>query len=148
MHWREDKWPTLVFSGCPCGSAGKESTCSEGGLGSIPGLGRSPGEGKEYPLQYADLEISMDYIVHELQRVKNDWATFTFTFLNLGYLVFFNLQITTSITKTTPFPIQITCPLLLNFYATWIPPHLLREVLSGLLEMLSSRLKVLNIPTK
>ena len=32
----------------PCGSAGKESTCNEGDLGSIPGLGRSPGEGKGY----------------------------------------------------------------------------------------------------
>ena len=42
--------------GFPCGSAGKESTCNTGHLGSIPGLGRSPGEGKGYPLQYFDLE--------------------------------------------------------------------------------------------
>ena len=41
------------------GSAGKEeSTCSTGDLGSIPGLGRSPGEGNGYPLQYSDLENS------------------------------------------------------------------------------------------
>ena len=39
--------PTLVFVGFPCGSAGKESTCNVGDLGSIPGLGRFPGEGKE-----------------------------------------------------------------------------------------------------
>ena len=39
-----------VFLGFPCGSAGKESTCSAGDLGSIPGLGRSPGEGNGYPL--------------------------------------------------------------------------------------------------
>ena len=45
----------------PCGSAGKESACNEGDLGSIPGLGRSPGEGKGYPLQYSGLENSMDY---------------------------------------------------------------------------------------
>ena len=45
----------------PCGSAGKESACNEGDLGSIPGLGRSPGEGKVYPLQYSGLETSMDY---------------------------------------------------------------------------------------
>ena len=38
--------------GFPCGLAGKESTCNVGGLGSIPGLGRSPGEGKGYPFQY------------------------------------------------------------------------------------------------
>ena len=48
---------SLVF---PCGSAGKESTCNVGDLGSIPGLGRSPGEGKGYTLQYSGLENSMD----------------------------------------------------------------------------------------
>ena len=42
--------------GFPCGSAGKESACNAGDLGSIPGLGRSPGEGKGYPLQYSGLE--------------------------------------------------------------------------------------------
>ena len=45
------------------GSAGKESTCNAGDLGSIPGLGRGPGEGKGYPLQYSGLENSMDCIV-------------------------------------------------------------------------------------
>ena len=47
-----------------CGSAGKESVCNAGDLGSIPGLGRSPGEGKGYPLQYFGLENSLDCIVH------------------------------------------------------------------------------------
>ena len=47
-----------------CGSAGKESACNVGDLGSIPGLGRSPGEGKGYPLQYSGLENSMDYYEH------------------------------------------------------------------------------------
>ena len=50
--------------GSPCVSAGKESACNAEDLGSIPGLGRSPGEGKGYPLQYSDLENSMDCIVH------------------------------------------------------------------------------------
>ena len=50
--------------GFPCGSAGKESACNAGDLDSIPGLGRSPGEGKGYPLQYSGLENSMDSIVH------------------------------------------------------------------------------------
>ena len=54
----------LVLTGFPCGSAGKESTSNEGDLGSVPGLGRSPGEGKGYPLQYSGLENSMDCIVH------------------------------------------------------------------------------------
>ena len=47
--------------GFPGGSAGKESTCNAGDLGSIPGLGRCPGEGNGYPLQFSDLENSMDY---------------------------------------------------------------------------------------
>ena len=46
--------------GFPGGSAGKESTCSAGDLGSIPGLGRSPGEGNSYPLQYSGLKNPMD----------------------------------------------------------------------------------------
>ena len=47
----------LVFPG---GSDGKESACNAGDLGSIPGLGRSPGEGIGYPLQYSGLENFMD----------------------------------------------------------------------------------------
>ena len=43
-----------------CGSAGKESTCNVGDLGSIPGLGRSPGEGNGNPLDYSYLESSID----------------------------------------------------------------------------------------
>ena len=46
--------------GFPCGSAGKESACNAGGLGLIPGLGRSLGEENGYPLQYNCLENSMD----------------------------------------------------------------------------------------
>ena len=45
LGW-EDLLPTPVFLGFSCGSAGKESACDVGDLGSIPGLGRSPGEGK------------------------------------------------------------------------------------------------------
>ena len=44
----------------PCGSAGKESACNVGDVGSIPGLGRSLGEGKGYPIEYSGLENSMD----------------------------------------------------------------------------------------
>ena len=50
----------LPYLGFPGGSDGKESTCNAEDLGSIPGLGRSPGEGNSYPLQYSDLENSMD----------------------------------------------------------------------------------------
>ena len=48
------------------GLAGKELTCIVGDLGSIPGLGRYPGEGKGYSLQDSGLENSMDCIVHEV----------------------------------------------------------------------------------
>ena len=58
--------------GFPCGSAGKESPCNMADLGSAPGLGRSPGEGKGYPLQYSGLENSMDCIVNGFQRVGYD----------------------------------------------------------------------------
>ena len=54
--------------GFPCGSAGKESACNEGDLGSIPGLGRSPGKGKGCPLHYSGLENSMDCIVHGVAK--------------------------------------------------------------------------------
>ena len=46
-------------------------------LGSIPGLGICPGEGKGYPLQYSGLENSMDYAVHGLTK-RHNWVTFTF----------------------------------------------------------------------
>ena len=58
---RED----LGFSG---GSVSKESTRSAEGTGSVPGFRRSPGEGKEYPLQYSDLENPMGYIVHGVTK--------------------------------------------------------------------------------
>ena len=54
----------IMIMGFPGGSAGKESACSVGDLGSIPGLGRSSGEGNGYTLQYSGLENSKDCIVH------------------------------------------------------------------------------------
>ena len=56
--------------GFPCGSAGKESACCAGDLGSIPGLRRSPGEEKGYPLQYPGLKNSMDCIVHGVTKSR------------------------------------------------------------------------------
>ena len=61
-------------------SIGKESACNVGDLGSIPGLGGSPGEGEGYPLQYSSLENSKDCIVHGWQRIGHDWVTFTVHF--------------------------------------------------------------------
>ena len=54
--------------GSPGGSAGKESACNVGDLGAIPGLGRSPGEGKDYPLQYSGLENSVDCKVYGVAK--------------------------------------------------------------------------------
>ena len=68
---RPQKNSTSLYSGLlslllgfPGGPDSKESTCNEGDLGLTPGLGRSPGEGKDSPLQYSGLENSMDHIVH------------------------------------------------------------------------------------
>ena len=54
--------------GFPCGSAGKESAWNVGNLGSVPGLGRSPGEGKGYRLQYSGLENSTDCLVYGVTK--------------------------------------------------------------------------------
>ena len=57
-----------MYMGFPGSSAGKESACNTGDLGLIPGLGRSSGEEKGYPLQYSGLENPMDCIVHEVTK--------------------------------------------------------------------------------
>ena len=68
--------------GFPCGSAGKESTCNVGDVGLIPGLGRSSGEEKGYPIQYSGLENSMDYIpwVHKGLDTTEQLSFFTHFF--------------------------------------------------------------------
>ena len=70
IHWRRDRLPTPVFLGFRGGSAGKESGCNAGDLGSIPGLERSPGEGKGYPLQYSGLENSRDCVAHGFAKSR------------------------------------------------------------------------------
>ena len=69
----------LEIMGFPCDSAGKESACNVGDLGPIPGLERSSGEGKGYPLQYSGLENSMDYIVHGVAKSRTRLSDFNFT---------------------------------------------------------------------
>ena len=73
------KEPTPVLLGFSGRSTGKESTCNVGDLGSIPGLRRSPGEGKGYPLQYSGLENSMDCIVHGVAKSQTQLSDFHFT---------------------------------------------------------------------
>ena len=77
--WRRDRLPT-VFLGFPSGSAVKESTYNVGYLDSIPGLERSPGEGKGYPLQYSGLENSMECIVYGFARSRTRLSDFHFHF--------------------------------------------------------------------
>ena len=67
----------------PGGSNSKESACNAGDSDSVPGLGRSPGEGNGYPFQYSCLENPMDRggwwaTVHVVTRVRHDWAPSTY----------------------------------------------------------------------
>ena len=72
-----------ILRGFPCGLVGKESACNVGDLGSISGLGRSPGEGKGYPLWYSALENPMDCIVHGFSK---SWTRLSdFHFISLQF---------------------------------------------------------------
>ena len=84
------RWDVLGIGG----SDGKASACNAGDLGSIPGLGRSPGEGNGNPLQYSCLENSMDRgaqqaTVHQVTRVRHNSATKSFTSTTVGSLLHF-----------------------------------------------------------
>ena len=70
--------PPTITVGFLCSSASKESACNEGGLGSIPGLGRSPEEGKGYPLQYSILENSVDCLAHGVAKSRTQLRDFHF----------------------------------------------------------------------
>ena len=63
----------------PGDSEGKESTCNAGDLGSIPELGRSSGEGIDYPFHYSGLENSMDCIVYGIAKSQTQLSYFHFT---------------------------------------------------------------------
>ena len=67
-----------------CSSAGKESACNAGDLSSMPGLGRSPGEGKDCPLQYSGLENSMDCVAHGLAKSWTGLSDIHFHFTFTG----------------------------------------------------------------
>ena len=58
--------------GIPCGSAGKEAACSVEDLSSVPGLGRFPGEGRGYPLQYCTFLVAQ--LVKKLPAVRETWV--------------------------------------------------------------------------
>ena len=73
-----------IILGFPGSSAGKESACSAGDPGSIPGSGRSPGERIGYPLQCSGLENSMDCIVHGVAKNWTRLRNFHFSFPCIG----------------------------------------------------------------
>ena len=71
LGW-EDRLPITVFMGFSGGSDGKKSACNAGDLGSVPGLGRSPGEGIGYPLQYLWTSL-VAQMVKNLPAMKETW---------------------------------------------------------------------------
>ena len=81
---------SLSFLGFPCGSAGKESACNVGDLGSIPELGKSPGEWNSYPFQYSYLENSMDCIVHGITKSQTWLSDFHFWYISKSFTIFFS----------------------------------------------------------
>ena len=83
----------------PCASASKESACNMGDLGSISGLGRSPGEGNSYPLQFSGLENSMDCIVHGVteSRTRREWLSLSLlSFWDNWFIQFLDIFLTVS----------------------------------------------------
>ena len=110
--WRRDRLPTPVFLGFPCGSAGIESAHNPGDLGSIPGLGRSPGEGKGYPLQYSGLENSIDCIVHGVAKSRT-WLS-DFHFRKGKNFIYGSSQVLCTCAKTKCF---------LNFFSRYLSEY-------------------------
>ena len=81
-----------MFMGFPGGSDGKESACSVGGLGAIPGLGRFPGEGNSCPLQYSCLENSMDRRVLDEKTdpfISTEWYSLSLEMLSVLNSIFY-----------------------------------------------------------
>ena len=85
---------SIIISRASLVSDCKVSACDVGDLGSIPGLGRSPGEEKGYPLWYSGLENSTDYIVHGVAKSRAWLNDFHFTFIHTSsYNCFFQSSI-------------------------------------------------------
>jgi len=123
IPWRRNRLPAPVFLGSPGGSDSKESAFNMRNLGSIPGLGRSSGEGNSYPLQYSGLENSMDggawqATVHGVTKSRT-WLS---DFHSQGHIIY-------------KFKFKIKM-----FYFSYFPPYLLSSLLLFLLSILPSSL--------
>ena len=137
-YWRRDRLPTPVFLGFPCDSDGKESTCNAGDLDSIPGLGRSPEEGKGYPFQYSGLENSMDCIVHGVSKSQtqlSDWTELIFHF--------WTRQLDFFITSVSLFFMFVCFSTFLNTWGTWVKHiYIISSVSSSASHFISSFLSL------
>ena len=78
---------STIHQGFPASSEGKESTCNEGYVSSLPELGRSPGEGNSYTLQYCGLKNSMECTVHGVASSWDMIKWFSFHIADLQYCV-------------------------------------------------------------
>ena len=90
----------VLLNGFPDNSVGKESACNAGDPGSIPGLGRSAGEGIGHPLQHSDLENSMESIGHEVAEsdtvelcLRNEASKNILIIFSLLYVTHFNMML-------------------------------------------------------
>ena len=95
ISWRSILRISSPLQGFPCGSTGKESACNAGDLGSIPGMGRSLGEGKSSPLQYSGLENSVDSIVCGVAKSRTQLSNFHFKLFEVKLIkryFFFNFH--------------------------------------------------------
>ena len=116
--------------GFPGGSDGKESACSAGDLGSISGLGRSPGEGKGYPLQYSVLENPMDYTVHVVTKSQTRLSDFHFTSLSRLVIAFLPRSKHLLISwLQSPFAVMLEPPKIKSVTVSIISPFICREVM-------------------
>ena len=109
MPWTFTTYDISLISAFPDSSVGKESACNAGNPTSIPGLGRSPGEGKGYPLQYSSLQNSMDCIVH---GVTKSWT-------RLAEQLSLLLYICLNYHQLEPMSLQQNITFFLPLLATW-----------------------------
>ena len=106
--------------GSPGCSAGKESACNVGDLGSIPGLGWSPGEGNGYPLRYSGLENSMDCIVHGVTKNQTrlrdlHCTSHTHTHIHIFFSIFFSIMVYHRILNIVPCCLSIIMHCKINY---------------------------------
>ena len=121
VHKELDMTEWLNLTDLCCGSAGKESACNVGDLDSAPGLGRSLGEGKGYPLQYYGPENSMDCIVHVVTKSQTWLSDFHFTSFQFLKIIFDREVILDSWRSGSRFQIDISISLNSgNFWAVFV----------------------------